>query len=207
MIKRALGEGPPLIRERESRMTEDEPAHLLVPRPSTLDRAAFLARFGPIYESSPWIAEAAWETGLTDREDSVDGLHGVLKSVVSEASREAQSKLIRAHPDLAGRAAIAGELTEASRSEQKSAGLDRCSPEEFERLQDLNAAYKERFGFPFILAVKGRSPHDIIQAFEERLKHDKAAEFQTALEEIHMIARLRLLELSATSEPAPSSGA
>jgi OHCU decarboxylase len=188
-------------------MTEDEHANHLIPRPSMLDRATFIARFGPIYESSPWIAEAAWEAGLTEREDSVDGLHRLLETVVSDASREARLRLIRAHPDLAGRAAVAGELTEASRGEQKSAGLDRCTREEFQCLQELNAAYRDRFGFPFILAVKGKSPREIIQAFEQRLGNDEATEFRTALEQIHRIALLRLREISATSERARSSGA
>ena len=185
-------------------MIKHEPSNLLNPRPSRLDRTAFLARFGAVYESSPWIAEAAWEAGLTEREDSAEGLHRALKAMVSGAPRDAQLRLIRAHPDLAGRAAIAGELTDASKSEQASAGLDCCSPEEFQRLQKLNAAYKERFSFPFILAVKGKNPQEIIQAFEQRLGHDESVEFQTALEQIHRIALLRLLEISATSEPARS---
>jgi 2-oxo-4-hydroxy-4-carboxy-5-ureidoimidazoline decarboxylase len=111
------------------------------------------------------------------------------------ATRERQLALIRAHPDLAGRAAIAGELTAASSAEQASAGLDRCTPEEFARFQELNDSYKGRFGFPFILAIKGRTRAGILAAFEQRLDNTPAAEFEEALRQIARIARLRLEDL------------
>ena len=100
--------------------------------------------------------------------------------------------MIRAHPDLAGRASIAGELTAESTEEQASAGLDRCSPEEYARFQSLNTAYKEKFGFPFVMAVRNRSRADILEAFERRLGNDYDEEFETAIAEIHTIARLRI---------------
>jgi OHCU decarboxylase len=100
-------------------------------------------------------------------------------------------QLIRNHPDLAGRVAIA-DLTAASRSEQTGAGLDRCTPDEFRRFQELNTAYKEKFAFPFILAVAGMNRAEILAAFESRVGNDREGEFRTALEQIDRIARIRL---------------
>lgn len=152
----------------------------------------FVARFGEVYEHSPWIAEALYERGLSAAEDHPEGLAAALSAVLAQADFAAKMELIRAHPDLAGRAAVAGDLTDASRAEQAGAGLDRCSPEEFRRFQELNEAYKAKFGFPFILAVGGRSRRDILAAFEARLGNDPDTEFGTALQEIDRIARLRL---------------
>ena len=112
-----------------------------------------------------------------------------------EAERELQLKLIRAHPDLAGRAALAGSLTKDSTSEQQSAGIDQCSPEELARFHDYNARYKARFGFPFVMAVRGCNRSEILAAFERRLTASPEAEFETALEEINKIAALRLGEI------------
>ena len=100
--------------------------------------------------------------------------------------------MIRAHPDLAGKAQVAGELTEESTSEQTSAGLDQCSVKEYDRFQMLNTAYHEKFGFPFVMAVKNSSRDEILDAFSDRLENDPATEFETTLAEIHKIARLRL---------------
>ena len=111
---------------------------------------------------------------------------------VDNASTARQLELIRAHPDLAGKAQVAGELTEESTSEQASAGLDRCSADEYEQFQALNTAYREKFGFPFIMAVKESSRAEILSAFSARLENEPALEFETALAEIHKIARLRL---------------
>ena len=111
---------------------------------------------------------------------------------VDNADTEQQLELIRAHPDLAGKAQIAGELTEDSTEEQASAGLDQCSKVEYERFQALNDAYKEKFGFPFVMAVRRSNRAEILEAFSARLKNDYDAEFETALAEIHKIARLRL---------------
>jgi len=159
--------------------------------------ADFVARFGGVYEHSPWIAEAAHRRGLTSAEDRPAGLAAAMAAVLADAEREAKLALIRAHPDLAGRAAIAGELTEASRSEQAGAGLDRCTPEEYRRFQELNAAYKAKFGFPFILAVAGKTRHEILAAFEARIGNDPETEFRTALNEINKIARIRLEALAS----------
>jgi OHCU decarboxylase len=119
-----------------------------------------------------------------------------MAGVLAGADREAKFALIRAHPDLAGKAAVAGDLTADSASEQAGAGLDRCSPEEFARFQDLNAAYKGKFGFPFIIAVRGLGRTEILDAFERRIANDPEAEFATAIEQINRIARMRLAALA-----------
>jgi 2-oxo-4-hydroxy-4-carboxy-5-ureidoimidazoline decarboxylase len=163
--------------------------------PSNLDRTQFVTLYGRVYEHSPWIAEAAWSAGLTPRHDTVEGLHEALAAIVDAASRVQQLALLNAHPDLAGRLAVRGELTAESTSEQASAGLDKCSPDEFRRFTVLNEAYKAKFPFPFIMAVKGKSRAEILDAFERRIHHDENLEFQTALAEVHKIALLRLREL------------
>lgn len=153
------------------------------------DRASFVARLGSIFERSPWIAERAWAAHPFD---SVGELHRAMLAALEAASPEEQLALIRAHPELAGREAAEGTLTADSTSEQKGAGLDRCSADELSRLHRLNADYRERFGFPFVIAVKGRSKHEIMDAIEERLGNDRDTEFGTCLSEIGRIARLRL---------------
>jgi 2-oxo-4-hydroxy-4-carboxy-5-ureidoimidazoline decarboxylase len=165
--------------------------------PVTLDqlnrasRAEFTRALGDVYEQSPWVAEAAFERRPFA---SVAALHEAMTRAVRAAPRDAQLALLRAHPDLAGRAARAGALTAASAAEQASAGLDRLTGEESERFARLNVAYRERFGFPFIVAVRGQSRAGILAAFERRLAQPVAREIDTALGEVFEIARLRLLE-------------
>jgi OHCU decarboxylase len=163
--------------------------------PGALDRGAFLARYGGVYEHSPWIAAAVWDAGRAA--DDVAALAAAMAEVVEQADRAAQVALLRAHPDLAGRLALAGELTADSASEQAGAGLDRCSPEEFELFQRLNAAYVARFGFPFILAVRGRTRAEILEIFGRRVGARPEVEFREALDQVHRIARLRLEALAA----------
>ena len=155
----------------------------------------FIKRFGGIYENSPWVAEKA--APLVDGSADIDVIARVMADCVDNASRERQLALICAHPDLAGKAAIAGDLTDDSRSEQASAGLDQCSPEEYARFQALNSAYRRKFGFPFVMAVRNCSRAQILAAFESRLENDYDTEFENALVEIHRIARLRLVALGA----------
>ena len=147
----------------------------------------FVARFGPVYEASPWVAEGVWPDPPSDRE----GLARAMAAVVDGAPRERKLALIRAHPQLASRARMA----DASAKEQAGAGLDQCSPEQFEAFQRLNAAYNARFGFPFVVAVKGLARADILAAFEARLANDPETEFETAIAQIHRIAGFRLAEL------------
>ncbi len=148
----------------------------------------FVEALGGIYEHSPWVAEAV----LSQRPfAALDDLASAMAAAVAVAGADAQLRLIRAHPELGARLRIA-ELTDASRAEQHGAGLDQCSPEEFATLQHLNAAYGERFGFPFILAVKGHSRDSIIASMRARLNNDADAERVEALKQIDRIARFRL---------------
>lgn len=164
-------------------------------RPRDMDGAAFMAAFGGIYEDSPWIAETVLAMGVGPAEDTAEGLHVAMRRAVEAAPRQRRLALLRAHPDLAGRLAVGGELTAHSTAEQASAGLDACSPDEFARFQELNGAYRRKFGFPFIMAVKGRQRAEILAAFERRLDNDPDREFATALDEVHKIALLRLRAL------------
>ena len=161
-------------------------------KPSAMDQNTFVLAFGDVFENSAWIAIHAHKAGLTAAQDDAAGLTAAMWSVVENADRDAKLDLITAHPDLAGRLAVAGELTDASTSEQASAGLDQCTEQEFARFQDLNARYKAKFGFPFIMAVRGSTRAAILAAFEQRVGNDPDAEFATALAEIAKIARLRI---------------
>jgi OHCU decarboxylase len=163
--------------------------------PSTLDRPDFLARYGRVYEHSPWIAAAVWDRGAVV--DEAEVLAGAMAAEVEAAGEARQLALLRAHPDLAGKLAVRGELTAESTSEQAGAGLDHCSREEFTEFQELNDAYKARFGFPFILAVKGYDRSGVLAAFRRRVKNTRKAEFRVALDQVHRIALLRLLALAA----------
>ncbi|MEA1672369.1 2-oxo-4-hydroxy-4-carboxy-5-ureidoimidazoline decarboxylase [Nitrospirillum sp. BR 11163] len=158
-------------------------------------RDAFVARFGGVFEHSPWIAEAAWDAGLPADARTADGLHAALVTQFRAASRERRLGVLLAHPDLAGRLAVRGELTADSTAEQASAGLDKCTPEEYARFQELNDAYKARFGFPFILAVRGLTRAAILENFESRVANDAETEFATATNQVERIALLRLKEM------------
>ena len=158
-------------------------------------KKSFVARYGGIYERSPWVAAEAAE--IAGDIDDADRLAQVMAECVDNAPYEKRLELIRAHPDLAGRAQVAGELTTDSTTEQASAGLDHCSAAEYERFQVLNRAYREKFGFPFVMAVRDSDRRRILDAFESRLENDVDTEFETALAEIHEIARLRLEALDS----------
>ncbi|MDE0717283.1 MAG: 2-oxo-4-hydroxy-4-carboxy-5-ureidoimidazoline decarboxylase [Rhodospirillaceae bacterium] len=165
---------------------------MLSPRPSTLDRATFIETYGGIYEHSPWAAAAVFDGGLEAADDDPEALAGRMARVVDGADDDIKLALLRAHPELAGRLAMAGNLTAESTAEQASAGLDRCTPEEFAEFHALNERYNARFGFPFIVAVRGLSRQDILDAFRSRAGNDRETEFATALQQVHRIARLRL---------------
>lgn len=153
----------------------------------------FVARYGGIYEHSPWVAEQVQE--LLDGSVDTEHLARLMADCVDNASRERRLELVCAHPDLAGKAQISGDLTVDSSVEQASAGLDQCTPDEYARFQALNSSYKNKFGFPFVMAVRDSSRIQILAAFETRLGNDADLEFETALAEIHAIARLRLQAL------------
>ncbi|MYL97290.1 2-oxo-4-hydroxy-4-carboxy-5-ureidoimidazoline decarboxylase [Novosphingobium sp. FGD1] len=139
-----------------------------------------------LFEHSPWVEERA------DARPSSGSRHADLVAAMYDASEQEQLALIRAHPELAGKAAIDRTLTDASAAEQASAGLDRLTPEEFDRFHALNAAYRARFGFPFIICVRLTDKAGILDAMERRLANERETEIATALEQIGEIVRLRL---------------
>lgn len=164
-------------------------------RPSRMAHDTFVATFGGIFEHSPWIADRAFGLELGPAHDSAGGLHNALCRVFRSASRDERLGVLRAHPDLAGRLAQARRLTAESTAEQASAGLDALTDDERARFTELNAAYTERYGFPFIIAVRGLGKSDILGAFEKRIGNSLDEEFATACGQVERIALLRLKDL------------
>ena len=162
--------------------------------PSDLTGAEFLARFGGVYEHSPHFAESVWSNARPSALDDPAKLKALFRATVDDASKAEQLALIRAHPDLGNRLAMSKE----SAAEQRGAGLDACSPAEFAEFQELNAVYKAKFGFPFIIAVRGLDRSAILAAFRQRLNNSADAEFAAALEQIHRIAGFRIGDLIAS---------
>lgn len=161
---------------------------------NALADADFAARFGFLFEHSPWIVrEAARRRPFAD----VAGLEAAMAAVVAGAGHSDQLKLLRAHPELAGKAAVDKTLTDASNAEQASAGLDRLTAHEFETFHDLNGRYRRRFGFPFILCVRSTDKAGILAAMRRRLDHDEEREIAAALGEIGKIAHFRLMDALA----------
>ena len=154
------------------------------------ERERFVQRFGGVYEHSPWVAARCFDAAASIRDAA--GLAALFARCVDEADRDTKLALIRAHPDLAGKAARRGDLTADSSVEQASAGIDQCSDEEYARFHALNDSYREKFGFPFVMAVRDSSRGEILDAFERRLGNDPESEFETAIAQIHRIARLRI---------------
>lgn len=169
---------------------------LTIEEVNALDRETFVARLGHLYEGTPWIAAEAWASRpFANRED----LHRKLGAVVAGAPRERQVALIRAHPDLVGHAALAGTLGRESTAEQAAAGLDRdrLTPEETDTFAALNRAYRERFGFPFVICARENRKASILAGFRQRLGHEPEAEIATALTEIARICHHRLVDAVA----------
>lgn len=164
---------------------------------NTIDQSQFVAALGPTFEQSPWIAAEAWQSRpFADLRQ----LHAAMCAVMRAASTEQQIALIRAHPDLAGKAAIAGALTAESTREQASAGLDRLTPDEFADFTRLNHAYRDRFGFPFVICVREQTKTTILANFVTRLAHSEGQEIAAALDEIGKIAWLRLRDAVAEDD-------
>jgi len=159
---------------------------------NAMDGAEFTRIVGPVYEHSPWIAEATWARRPFA---SLDALHRALSDTVANAGEARQLALLRAHPDLVGRAAQAGTLTASSSNEQASAGLDQLTAGEIAQFQKYNAAYRARFDFPFILCARQNKKEAILEKFPMRLERSRVEEIQTALDEVAKIARLRLEDL------------
>jgi urate oxidase len=163
--------------------------------PSQLGKADFVERYGSIFEHSPWIAERAWDGELAPVNDSAIGLNFALRTQFRLATPAERLAVLRAHPDLAGKLAAAKRLTEASTAEQASAGLDALTDAERERFTELNTAYVEKFGFPFIIAVRDNTKASILAAFETRVNNSAEAEFAAACAQVERIALLRLKAL------------
>ncbi|WP_068112237.1 allantoinase PuuE [Tropicimonas marinistellae] len=163
-------------------------------RPSDMDRDTFVEAFGGIFEHSPWIAEGAFGLELGPTHDTAQGVHNALARVFRAASSEKRLGVLTAHPDLAGKLAQAQRLTAESTAEQASVGLDALTDEERDAFTRLNAAYTEKFGFPFIIAVRDNTKASIMEAFQRRVEHDRETEFSEACRQVERIAELRLQE-------------
>ena len=162
-----------------------------------MNRETFLAAFAGVVDDSPWVAEAAWEDAPFA---SLDELHAAMAGVIASAGRDRKLALLRAHPELAGKAAADGRVTKESRREQSGAGLAGLTAGEHARFRDLNRAYRERFGFPFIVAVRNLAKDEILRSLAERLGNAPEAEFERCLSEVAEIVRLRLADRIAVIE-------
>jgi len=164
-------------------------------RPSRMHKADFVARFGGVFEHSPWIAERAWELELGPAHDTATGLHNALARMFRAASREERLGVLTAHPDLAGKLAQAKRLTAESTNEQASAGLDALTDAERATFTELNDAYVKRHGFPFIIAVRDNTKASILSAFQRRMANDSDTEFAEACAQVERIAEIRLKDM------------
>ena len=163
---------------------------------NSMDRAAFVEKFGGIFEKSPWVAEKAWDARPFA---NIDDLHAKMVVVAKYGNIDQQLFLLRAHPDLAGKEAQAGAMTASSVAEQASAGLNALSKEEMTRISEYNAEYKKKFGFPFMIAVRNHTKEGIFFLFKQRLSNDTVTELSTALQQVYNITRLRLDKLLQSS--------
>jgi 2-oxo-4-hydroxy-4-carboxy-5-ureidoimidazoline decarboxylase len=163
----------------------------------------FVRALGEVYENSPWVPERAFAMRPFK---NAGALFDAMAAAAAAASEAEKLELIRSHPDLAGRAALADDLTESSKAEQGALGFNRLSPDEFARFEKLNATYTKKFGFPFVICVRRQTRDAILESFERRLNNDGAAEAKTALKEIDLIARLRLVQFVRDAEIAGING-
>jgi len=164
-------------------------------KPSQMDRAEFVDAFGGVFEHSAWIAERAHDLELGPAHDTAGGLHNALARMFRSASEDERLGVLTAHPDLAGKLAQARRLTQESTSEQVSAGLDALTDAEREAFTELNQRYTEKFGFPFIIAVRDHDKASILAAFRRRIDHDRATEFAEACRQVERIAEFRLRDM------------
>lgn len=174
---------------------EKHPYKPVALRPSRMDRAEFVEKFGSIFEHSPWIAERAYELELGPAHDSAGGLHNALSRVFRSATNAERLGVLNAHPDLAGKLAAAKRLTKESTSEQASAGLNELTDGERATFTQLNQQYVEKFGFPFIIAVRDNTKASILAAFETRIANSREQEFATACKQVERIAWYRLKDM------------
>jgi len=173
-----------------------QPSDLAVP----IDRAGFVERFGPVFEHSPWVAEAAWESRpFAD----LQAVHRAMVDAVRGSARERQLALLRAHPELWGREARERRMTADSVAEQSTAGLFALTPEQAARIERMNAEHQQKFGFPFIIAAMKNTREQILSAFERRLALDAEAAFQAGLAQVEVITGLRIARLAQAQEQCP----
>lgn len=171
------------------------PGSLTLREVNSFDQNIFVARLGSLFEGPPWIVAEAWHARPFA---SRDHLHSALCAVMNGATVEKKVALIQAHPDLVGRAALAGMLSPASTGEQVAAGLDRLSPEEIATFTRLNQAYHERFGFPFVICARENKKESILSGFAQRLHNSRDQEIEIALGEVAKICAFRLHDLLPT---------
>lgn len=176
-----------MARARKKRKTALEP--------SGMNRTEFVTRFGGVFEHSPWIAGRAFDAGLGPEEDTASGLHAAMTAAFRASDAQKRLRVLTSHPDLAGRLAEARRLTPESAAEQADAGLDALTDEERAAFTELNERYVKTFGFPFIIAVRGRDKDEILTTFRERIDNDGAAEFEEACQQVEQIALLRLRDM------------
>jgi urate oxidase len=163
--------------------------------PYLMDRQTFVETYAGVFEHSPWIAERAWDADLGPANNTASGLHAALRTRFRLASESERLDVLKAHPDLAGKLVAARKLTAESTSEQAGAGLDALTDDERDRFTELNTDYVDRFGFPFIIAVKGLDKARILEAFERRIAHERDVEFAEACRQVERIALLRLKDM------------
>ncbi|MGH2479179.1 MAG: 2-oxo-4-hydroxy-4-carboxy-5-ureidoimidazoline decarboxylase [Ktedonobacteraceae bacterium] len=172
------------------------PAQLTLPEINAFDRQRFVERLGSLFEGPGWIVEQTWRARpFTNRQQ----FYQALCEVMYQAPREQQIELLRAHPDLVGRAALAGTLSAESTHEQVAAGLHALTPQEVKDFQRLNRAYRERFGFPFVICARANKKESILAGFSTRLEHSREQEIRVALDEVAKICALRLNDLISSS--------
>ncbi len=157
-----------------------------------MDKKTFMAKFATVFENSDWVAEAVFDSGTGPVLDDAEALCNQFESAFINSDRGLQMATLRAHPPLACGLAEPGQLTSDSRTEQIGAGLDQCTEVEFREFQRLNAAYSEKFTYPFIIAVRGRNCEEILGIFRARLANDSVGEYQIALRQVCQIARFRI---------------
>jgi 2-oxo-4-hydroxy-4-carboxy-5-ureidoimidazoline decarboxylase len=183
-------------RYQHVKFSDEAAMHQLDPAPHQLSKADFITAYGGIYEHSPWVAKTVLAAGLGPADANPGHLAGRMAYIVDAGGQDRQMALLCAHPELAGKLAVAGRLTAESTAEQAGAGLDQCTAAEFDEFHALNQRYRNKFGHPFIIAVRGLDRHAILDAFRQRIDNNARDEFVTALAEVHKIARLRLEQLA-----------
>ncbi len=175
---------------------------------ANLSKSQFMAILGGIYEKTPWVAEQYWQSFVHNQEkwDNFAETNAEMQKIVKNSDASLRLKILQSHPELVGKLALAGKLTAESTREQAGAGLNQCSPDEFQEFQTLNSQYNEKFGFPFIVAVSGKSRLEILQIFKSRVNNDYDAEFQEAMAQVYKIAEIRLKQVFENPETQTNKG-